>query len=186
MTKPQSLLARFYDKVILERPWFVILCILAVVSFLGYKAKDFRLDASAETLVLENDEDLNYSRLIDSRYGESDFLVIAFTPKGDLFSGETLKIIKKLRGEIDNLERVSSVSTYLDVPLLESPPVPIKELASNILTLESPTVDLELGRIEFCRSPIYNNLVVSPDCKTTTFQIKFQTHQVKNQVNPKN
>ena len=69
MSKLHSLITRFYDKVILKWPGVVILFLLAVVSFLGYKAQDFKLDASAETLILETDEDLRYSRLIESRYG---------------------------------------------------------------------------------------------------------------------
>ncbi len=64
MAKPHSLVTRFYDRVILEHPAIVILCLLAVVSFLGYKAKDFKLDASTETLIIEKDEDLRYSRMI--------------------------------------------------------------------------------------------------------------------------
>lgn len=173
MTIFQLLLTRLYDKVILKRPWLVILFIIAIVSFLGYKAKDFRLDASAETLVLENDKDLKFSRLINSRYGESDYLIVAYTPKEDLFSVETLTRIKSLRDELRGLERVSSVVTILDVPLLESPPVPVKELASNIRNLESPTVDIELARNEFRTSPIYNNLLVSPDLKTTALIVNF-------------
>ncbi len=45
MPRLQSLIIRFYDKVILERPVLVIVCILALVAYLGYRAKDFRLDA---------------------------------------------------------------------------------------------------------------------------------------------
>jgi len=173
MTKLQQLLIAFYDRVILEWPVIVILCILAAVSFLGYKAKDFRLDASAETLVLENDEDLRFSRLINSRYGETDYLVIAYTPKGDLFSVETLTKLAQLRDELKKLKRVSSVVSILDVPLLESPPVPVKELASNIRTLESSQVDVQLAKREFSESPIYQNLLVSPDLKTTAIQVVF-------------
>ena len=64
----------FFDKIVLKHPGIILLCIIAVVSVLGYKAKDFKLDASAETLLLEDDEDLRYSRLIDSRYGTQDYL----------------------------------------------------------------------------------------------------------------
>ncbi len=178
MKKPQSILIGFYDKFILEHPAIVIACILAAVVFLGYWAKDFRLDASAETLVLEHDEDLQYSRLINNRYGESDYLVISCTPKGDLFSVDTLTKLKRLRGELEELERISSVRTILDVPLLESPPIPIKNLATDIQTLESPTVDLELARVEFGKSDLYQNLLVSPDLKTTALQVKFPADQV--------
>ena len=174
MTKLHSLTVRFFDKVILKRPGLVIICILAVVSFFGYKAKDFKLDASAETLVLENDKDLRYSRLVASRYGVQDYLVMTYAPKqGDLFSDKALSNLARLRDELKGLKRVSSVVSVLDVPLLESPPVPIKELAANIQTLESKTVDKKLAKIEFKNSPLYQNLLISPDLKTTALLIYF-------------
>jgi len=173
-----SLLTRFFDKVILKRPGFVILCLLAVVIFLGYNVKDFKLDASAETLLLENDKDLRYSRLISSRYGEHDYLLMAYAPKDDLFSDKALEKLTRLRNELRQLESVSSVVSILDAPLLESPPVQVKELASNIKTLESLTAAIKLVRIEFSESPLYQNLLVSPDLKTTALQINFIIDEV--------
>jgi len=178
MTTLHSLTARFFDKVILKRPGLAIIFILAVVSFLGNKAKDFKLDASAETLVLQNDEDLRYSRLIDSRYGVQDYLVMTYAPKGDLFSENVLSNLTRLRNELKGMERVSSVVSILDIPLLESPPVPIKELAANIQTLESETVDKKLAKIEFKNSPLYQNLLVSPDLKTTALLIYLPIDEV--------
>ncbi len=173
-----SLLTRFFDKVVLKRPGFVILCLLAVVIFLGYNAKDFKLDASAETLVLENDKDLRYSRLISSRYGEHDYLLMTYAPQDDLFSDKVLEKLTRLRDELRQLERVSSVVSILDVPLLESPPVQVKELAGNIKTLESLTAAIKLVRMEFKESPLYQNLLVSPDLKTTALQINFIIDEV--------
>ena len=173
-----SLITRFFDKVIIERPKLVILLIIAAVAFLGYQAKNFRLDASAETLVLENDKDLRYTRLIDSRYGLQDYLVMTFAPRGDLFSDKALANLSHLCDEIRALKRVLSVVSILDVPLLESPPVPIKELSVNIQTLKSPTVDKALARVEFNNSPLYQNLLVSPDLKTTSLLIYFPVDEV--------
>ncbi len=173
MTNFYSLITRFFDKIVLKRPVLVIICILIVVSFLGYKAKNFKLDASAETLLLENDKDLQYSRLIYSRYGEQDYLVIAYTPKDDLFSDNALSNLTQLRDEIKKLKRVSSVVSILDVPLLENPPVPVKELTGNVKTLESLATAIKLAKIEFSESPLYRNLLVSPDLKTTALQVIF-------------
>jgi len=178
MTQLHALTRPFFDKVVLERPGLVIICLLAVVSFLGYKAKDFRLDASAETLVLEHDIDLRYSRIINSRYGLQDYLLMTYAPKDDLFSEKALANLTRLRDELMQLERVSSVVSILDVPLLESPPVPLKELASNIRSLESPTVNKQLARVEFSDSPLYQNLLVSPDLRTTALQIKFPIDEI--------
>jgi len=178
MTKHNSMAASFFDRTILQHPRIVIVCTLAVVGFLAFQARDFRLDASAETLVLENEQDLLYSRLISSRYGQQDFLVLTYTPKGDLFSPDTLASLAQLRDDLRSLERVSSVLSILDVPLLESPPVSLKELTSALPTLESPTVDVNLARIELRQSPLYQNLLLSPDLQTTALLINFADDDV--------
>ena len=177
MSRLHTWIRRFYNRVILEHPAIVILCLLAVVSFLGYKVKDFKLDASTETLIIETDEDLRYSRMISARYGGYDYLLVTYSPRADLFSDESLSNLTRLRDELLQLDTVSSVTSILDAPLLESPPVPVKELVSHIQTLESPTVDRKLARIEFRDSPLYRNLLVSPDLKTTGLQIKFKADE---------
>ncbi len=178
MIKLHSLVISFYDRVVLEYPRIVILVILVLISFLSYKAADFRLDASTETLIIETDKDLRYSRLIKSRYGGYDYLLITYTPKADLFSEESLKKLAQLRDDLKQTKRVTSVVSILDAPLLESPPVPVKELTTSIQTLESPKVDRKLARIEFKESPLYQNLLVSPDLKTTGLQVNFPIDEV--------
>ncbi|MGD8645810.1 MAG: MMPL family transporter [Desulfobacterales bacterium] len=179
MEKSNSLLASYYDKIVLERPRLVLLCLLVVIALLGYKAKDFKLDASTETLILETDEDFIYSRIIKSRYGSLDYLLMIYTPANDLFSNEALKQLKRLRDDLRQLNGVSSVISMLDVPLLKSSPEPAggRKPGAGIQTLESPTVDLRLAKIEFSKSPLYQNLLVSPDLKTTALQIKLHSDE---------
>jgi predicted RND superfamily exporter protein len=151
---------------------------LAVVGFLGFQARGFRLDASAETLLLENDEDLFYARSINSRYGQHQFLVLTYTPRGDLFSEKTLATLARLRDDLKSLEHISSVLSILDVPLLESPPISLKELTSDLLTLDSPTVDRNLARNELCESPLSQNLLLSSDSQTTALLIYYSEDDV--------
>ena len=131
------------------------------------------MDASTETLILENDQDLKYARVVDSRYGSSDFLVLTFKPQEDLLSDRTLDVLTRLRDDLKKATTAESVLTILDVPLLESPPVPLKELGSATHTLESPDVDKALARKELRESPLYQDLLVSPDLKTTVILITF-------------
>jgi len=182
MAKPHFQLTRFYDRLMLERPALVILCLLAVCAFLGYRAKDFKLDASAETLLLKTDQDLQYSRMIKNRYEGYDYLLMTYAPKSDLFSDKTLTDLSRLQDELKQIPNVSSVVSILDVPLLESPPVPLKQLAAHIQTLQSPTVDRKLARMEFKTSPFYRNLLVSPDLTVTALQIKFRTNAAYERV----
>jgi hypothetical protein len=171
MTAPHALPERIFDRIVLGHPKTILVCLAVAIAFLAYWARDFRLDASAETLVLQNDEDLRYSRLINERYGQQEFLFLTYTPRGDLFSERSLAQLGRLQKELSELKGVASVDSILNVPLLESPRVPIKELAGSIRTLQSPQTDLTLAREEFRNSPIYRDLLVSPDLEITALQI---------------
>jgi len=173
MTILHSAAQFLFDRVVIKKPRIVIVCIFAVTCFLVYQARNFRLDASAETLLLENDESLKYSRLIASRYSENDLLVLTFKPKDDLFSDKTLGLLAHLRDDLKRVGNVESVLTILDVPLLQSPPVPLKEMGSATRTLESQDVNKTLAMNELRESPLYKNLLVSSDLKTTAILITF-------------
>ena len=68
--------SKFYQKIILQNPKSIfIILILALLSF-GYNTKDFRLDASSETLLIEGDPDLEYLKQISDRYGSKEFLIL--------------------------------------------------------------------------------------------------------------
>lgn len=164
---------RLYDRCVLDRPVSVIVCLTILLSVLAYNAKDFRIDASAESLLLENDEDLRYTREITERYGVNDFLLISYTPKqSDLLSDKTLENLRRLREELKNIKSVASVLTILDVPLLESPPVSYAELSKgSTRRLESPETDRQLAGNELRDSAFYRNLLVSQDMKTTALLV---------------
>ena len=58
------MLAQMYQNVVLKNPKAVfILVIISILSF-GYYSKDFRLDASSETLLIDGDPDLAYLKEI--------------------------------------------------------------------------------------------------------------------------
>jgi hypothetical protein len=147
--------------------------LLGVFAYLGFNAKHFRIDASADSLILENDKDYKYYRKISKTYGSHSYMFITYKPKGDIFSPETLSKLGSLRDELKKIKRVSTVLTILDVPLLRNPPVPIKELIPNIKNLEHPDVDIHLARTEIESSPIYQELLVSADMKMTALMVHF-------------
>ena len=165
------MLRQFYEKIILSYPKSILLLLLICVAALGYQAQYLEIDASAETLLLEDDKDLAFTRKVNERYGTSDFLVLTYSPREDLLSDSTLNSLRKLSAELLALDRVESIDSILNVPLLESPPKPIKELIKNVPTLESPDIDKVLAKKEFLNSPIYRDNLVSPDFKTTALLI---------------
>ena len=114
------MLANFYQKNIIEKPKLIFaLLILCLIGF-GYNSKNFRLDASSETLLLEGDPDLKYLNEITKRYGAREFLVLTYTPEEDMISLNSIKNLKNLKDKIASLDWVHSVITLLDIPLLSS------------------------------------------------------------------
>ncbi len=168
----------FYSKYILKYPKTVLFLVVTSIVFLGYQARKLEIDASAETLVLEDDKDLRFTRLVNERYGNPDFLFITFTPNDDLLANTTLDILRSLKKDLEDLKMVESVLTILNAPLLQSPPKPIKELLKEVPTLETPWIDRKLAKQEFLNSPIYQNMLVSPDFKTTALQVNLHEDAV--------
>jgi uncharacterized protein len=167
-------LSSLYEKLILKNPIATIVITLIISVFFATQAQNFKLDASADSLTLENDQALKYYRSIKARYGSDDFLIITYTPEKDLFSSSSLSDIKQLREKLKSLKQSDSVTSLLDVPLVESPPVTLSELSESIRTLETPGMDINLARKELLSSPLYKNLIVSPDGKTTALQINLK------------
>ncbi len=168
---------RLYSKTILKYPKSTLLLVFLFVAFFATQAFKLQIDASAETLLLENDKDLQFTRMIGERYGTPDFLVIAYSPKSDMLSSATLTDLKNLSNELLELPLVESVTSILNVPLMQSPPKPVKKMLEHIPTLESPDANMTLAKHELLNSPIYKNNLISSDFKTTALMINLKTDE---------
>ena len=173
------MLHALYDRVILKYPRLILLMVFMVVGFIGINSSKLQIDASADTLILEHDKDLQYAREIQKRYYTPDFLVITYTPKTQLLSDESLQTISTLSQKLEALPMVNSVTSLLNVPLLQSPPKPVKELLAKIPTIEGGEVDKVLAKKEFLQSPLYQNNLVSADFKTTALMVNLQEDKLK-------
>ncbi len=167
----QSQLISAYNRVILQKPLLTLFVGICVVAFFLLHIPRFELDASADSLVLENDASLKIYRAIREQYGSDEFLIVTYSPREGLFSAEVLADIESLRGELAALEQVSSVVTLLDVPLVESPPMSLGEIARQVRTLRSDDVDIELAEQELRGGPLYENLLVNSEGDTTAMQV---------------
>ena len=96
---------KIYKNSIIEKPKFVLLFLAILLLSFGYFAKDFQLDASSDTLLLENDPDLKYLREVNKKYGSKDFLVLTYTPNDDLLESNTIKNLTSLKKDGDKFAR---------------------------------------------------------------------------------
>lgn len=176
------MLLRLYTNFIIKYFKAVLFSVIVATALFGYYATHLSIDASAETLLLEDDKDLKLTREVHGRYISPDYLVISFSPNDYLLSDKTLETIQNLKDSLLAIEGVESMITLLDVPLLESPTRPIKELISNIQTLKSKNVDKALAQKELTSSPIYSQNLVSGDFKTTAMILNLKDDDRYNEL----
>ncbi|MCR8921223.1 MMPL family transporter [Dasania sp. GY-MA-18] len=172
----QQRLFSFYQRLILQRPLVTLLATLLILAGFASHIPNFKLDASADSLVLEGDKDLEFFREINKRYGADDYLVVTYTPEQDLLSDAVLAQLDALQSDLAQLPKITSVVSILDVPLLQSPPVTLEDVANDkgIMNLRMPELDRELARKELTTSPVYKSLLTSLDTKTTALQVNIQ------------
>lgn len=158
---------KFYDTLIFKYPVLFLIIASIFVGYLSYNAKNMQIDASAETLLLEDDEDLKFFRESFKKYENSNFLIVTFSPKKNLLDNETLESIKSISNDFLQVENIAKVDSILTVPLLQSPIRPISDLVAGVDSLSTKEFDKSLVEKEFLNSPLYQNALVSSDFKTT-------------------
>ena len=166
-----------YERFGLEQPWVMWLLAAVVAAAAAFFAQDFRLDASADSLVLENDEDLAFYQKMTERYGSQDFLIVTYNPADGLFNRPALDRLESLQEELADVGMIAEVTSILNVPLIDSPPVSFSEIQKGIRTLSDEDTDPELAREEFLTSPLYEDLLLSDDAQTTAMLLTLKRDQ---------
>ncbi|NNE64140.1 MAG: MMPL family transporter, partial [Gammaproteobacteria bacterium] len=170
-------LINLYNNIVLRKPLVTLIVTALIGAFFISHVTEFELDASADSLILENDAALNYYRDVRERYGSDDFLIVTYSPKNPLFAEKTLEDIRQLREQLKAIEHVESVVSLLDVPLVSSPPISLVEMSKQTRTLESEDVDMDLAEKELTTSPLYQNLLVSGEAATTALQVNLKQNR---------
>ena len=158
---------QFYQNIVLKNPKSIFVILIITLLTFGYYSKDFKLDASSETLLIEGDPDLKYLQEITNRYGSKEFLILTYTPNEGMVSDVSVNNLLSLKYKIQSLDWVHSVITLLDIPLLNSSDSPLQERLENFKTLKDEDIDRNRGFDEILSSPVFRNFVISEDGKTS-------------------
>ena len=168
-----------YERYILGSPYLVLAIMALILAFSLTNATNFKLDASADTLILEDDEDLKLFRQFNEKYKSNDFLIVTLTDKEkDIFNDETLTFINNITEEIAAYDMVKSVTSITNIPLVTSSKKPLTELINDIPTILTPDIDSDLAREEILTSPVYKDLVISANAKTTAMQVTLKKNLI--------
>ena len=161
-----------FSSLITESPKLVLFIVFSLLILIGAGASNFDLDASSETLLLENDPDLKLYRDSAKTYGSTDFLVVTVTPDEPIFKKSSIETFKKLIFELSNVDGIESVLSLLDAPLIEANKnLSLSEVADQVSTLDSIDPDIEKAKRVFNTNEVYKNLLISEDLKTTAIQL---------------
>ena len=93
------MISKIYQNFILSKPKIILSLLILIAVFFGYQSKDFRLDASSETLILDNDVDYQIYEQTNDDFGSSDFLILAIQSSNEIFT-------------LDNLQNLQNLSQY--------------------------------------------------------------------------
>ena len=96
------MITHLYQNTVLKNPKSIFVILLITLISFGYFSKDFRLDASSETLLIEGDPDLEYLKKINERYGSKDFLVLTYTPNEEMISNASVNNLLSLKYKIQS------------------------------------------------------------------------------------
>lgn len=170
-----SSFAAWYQNIVTKHPVPVLLLVFLPCLFFLYQTQHFKLDASSDSLLLENDADLRYYNGVLRTFGSDEYLVIAFKPNKDLFSEEVLGRLAEMVAELQAVDNVARVDSVLNVPLFHSPDIPLMMLPlKGPGALEKEGVEVEKAREELTTSPVFRDLLINGDGNVTAMQITFR------------
>ncbi len=169
------MIKKFYDTYIIKHPLKVLILVLIGVCFLGFYSTKLQIDASSETLLLDDDKDLKFSREVTKRYYTPDYLVVTYKPKNDLLSNESIETLKSLTKDLKQIQNVDNITSILNVPLLQSPVQELRKLVDGVRTIENSDFDKNLVKKEFLESELYKDSLVSSDFTTTAVVLNLKS-----------
>ncbi|MBN2686567.1 MAG: MMPL family transporter [Deltaproteobacteria bacterium] len=165
-------------------PWIVIAIVVAATVLSLYSARNLRVDASTEGMMIQGDPAQDYYHDTLKRFG-TDNITVIFIQDKSLFTPEKLKFIDDLVYQFEELKGVSKVESLYSVtnfkgveggletnPLMDWPPETLEE-AQRIKAdaLRNPIVQDSMISKDGTATAI--NLFVEGDSSDPEFNVKF-------------
>jgi hypothetical protein len=155
--------------------WAILLIAVLLVGVLGWQARYFEIDASADTLLTRGNENYIQSKLVDQEFAPEEFLFVAYQPKNrPLLSNKTFEELRAITSEIAQLERVASVRSILNVPLPTLAETgDLEGLDTAALTIDRAGFSIDAVSSAFRDDPIYEGLLIDGKQTVTALQVLF-------------
>ena len=150
-----------------------ILSISFILSlfFASFYIKDFRIDASSDSLVSQGDEDFKYFSYYQDLFPTKNSLVIAIKSNGKI-DKLLLTEIEKISKKLSALPEVYSVFNINKAPILLLNKTNLLDLANdNYETIIDTNLAIKDVLNEFAKSPIYSDQIINKNKNITSIVI---------------
>lgn len=156
----------------------VVLCLFIVgAASIGWQARHFEIDASADTLLTRDNKLFVQSQVLSERFSPQEFILIAYEPKNhSIFSQKTYDDLNSLTEQLSQLERVDKVNSLLNMPLLTLMEGGINLENPQDFTLEQQGFTPDQLETTFSDHPIYEDLLINKSQTATAIQVLFKPH----------
>jgi len=164
--------------------WAYIICLLftALTAVFAWQAKYFEIDASADTLLVDDNKHYILSQLADQRYGSEEFILIAFKPNNSsLFSTANLSTLSKIGREIEQIPRVKQVKSIANMPIFTAADTVSAEVEN--LTWEKQKFDEKTLALSLKKHPLYEGLLINQAQTALSLQVVFKSEPKLEQLN---
>ncbi len=158
--------------------FLLILFTILITIFSAIYVKDFRIDASSDTLVAKNDKDFQYYKYYQNIFPTKNSLVIAVESENEI-DLKLLKEIEILSKKISSINEVASVFNINKAPILFLNDTTLLDLSNNRFdTILNSKYEIKNVLDEFSKSPIYSNQIIN-DKKNITGLVIFLKPNLK-------
>ncbi|WP_020207832.1 efflux RND transporter permease subunit [Gilvimarinus chinensis] len=153
----------------------ILLIFAALTLLLAWQASKFTIDASADTLLTKDNELYLKTRVTDSRFAPQEFLLVAYEPKDhEVLSETSFNDIAALSQAFEKIERVESVRSILNVPLISLADGGLGAGAADQWTIENKNFSPSRLKDTFKNHPIFEDLVINQEQTATAIQLLFK------------
>ena len=153
---------------------FKIIFSLIAVFFLfifSFYSKDFRIDASSDTLVAQTDKDFLYFNYYNKIFPSKNYLILAIK-SNHIIDDKLINHINDLSDKIIKLKGVDNIFNINKAPILFLNNSSLTDLSSqNIETINNSNFELNEVLEEFSINPIYKNQIININKNITSIII---------------
>ena len=144
---------------------FKILILISLLVFLLINILNFdkfKLDASSDTLILENDKDYKLYKKYSKIFPSEEFLILAYkSPYGNI-NKKYIEDINQLKNLLKNIKGIDYIFTINDAPLILSQNISLSELnIENIKNINSKDIKIKDAVEELRNNPIFLDQIIN-------------------------